>query len=135
MRSGDLRALARSLAQPVIYLGVGMLVVIYCTTAYLLVADRNANYEAAERQAENLARVFDESLLRHAPRTSMQGSCSCEPHIERNPANFDLTRWVSHPSISNGRWSSSRFSMLVVAWFIPAYPDQAPSADDRSGRE
>ena len=100
MRSGDLRALARSLAQPVTYLGLGMLVVIYCATTYLLIADRNANYDAAERRAGNVARIVDQSFSRML--TSVDTTLLFLRKLyQQNPSDFDLSAWVHDPSIGN----------------------------------
>ena len=88
------------MAQPVTYLGLGALAVVYCAVAYLLITDRNADYGAAERRAGNLVRVVEQSfsgMLTGVDRTLL----FLRKLYQQNPSDFDLSAWARDPSIGN----------------------------------
>ena len=73
---------------------------IYCAVAYLLIADRNADFGAAERRAGNLVHVVEQSfsgMLTGVDRTLL----FLRKLYQQNPADFDLSAWARDPSIRN----------------------------------
>ena len=95
-----IREVARVLAQPVTYLGVAMLVFIYCAVAYLLIADRRDDFNDAVHDGENLVRIFDQSFS-HIFKSIDAALLFIRKSYQQNPAAFDLATWVRDPSIRN----------------------------------
>ncbi len=95
-----MRRYMRPLAQPVTYLGVAMLVLIYCAVAYLLVNDRKiAEYDAG-RRGDNLARVVDQSFA-HIFKSIDATLLFLRKSYQQNPSTFDLSALVNDPSVRN----------------------------------
>jgi PAS domain S-box-containing protein len=95
-----LRKIARAMAQPLTYLGAVMLVSIYCTLAYLLIADRNEAYKEARTRADNLVHIIDQSIsniFKSADATLL----FLRKSYQQTPSTFDLSAWVHDPSIRN----------------------------------
>lgn len=127
MRHSDsyLRRWLRALAQPVTYLGIAMLVFIYCVLAYLLAADRKVAEDDAGLRADNLARVVDQSFT-HIFKSVDATLLFLRKSYERSPSTFDLSTWVADPSIrneltfdfgildANGRVVGSSFSTISL---------------------
>jgi PAS domain S-box-containing protein len=133
MRWNDIRKFVRALAQPVTYLGVAMLVSIYCTLTYLLIADSKVAEYDAERRGGNLVRVVDQSFS-HIFKSVDASLLFLRKIYQQNPATFDLAAWARDPSVRNeltfyfgiadakGRVVDTSFSKRTVG-------------DDRSGHE
>jgi PAS domain S-box-containing protein len=99
-RKTAIRSIARTLVQPVTYLGVAMLVCIYCAVAYLLVADRKvAEYDAGLR-GDNLARVVDQSFV-HIFKSVDATLLFLRKSYQQSPSTLDLAAWVHAPSLKN----------------------------------
>ena len=125
MSRDDVRGTLRALAQPVTYLGVAMLVFIYCALTYLIFADRNTAYMAAERRAVNLVRVIDQSYS-HIFKSVDASLLFLRKSYEQNPSTFDLSAWVRDPSVrnaltfdfvlvdANGRVAQASFSKAII---------------------
>jgi diguanylate cyclase (GGDEF)-like protein len=90
----------RALAQPVTYLGVAMLASIFVTAAYLINEDRKNAVKEAQRQGENLARLFEQSVLRsfkNADNTIL----ALRRSFQNDPVNTDLVAWATDPQLKN----------------------------------
>jgi len=99
-RKTAIRAIARAFVQPVTYLGVAMLLFIYCALAYLLVADRKvAEYDAGLR-GDNLARVVDQSFV-HIFKSIDATLLFLRKSYQQSPSTLDLAAWVHDPSLKN----------------------------------
>ena len=92
--------IARSLNQPVTYLGIAALAFVYCALAYFLIADQDAARNAAERRASNLALAFDQSFS-HILKSVDASLLYLRKSYLENPSGFDLDAWVRDPSIKN----------------------------------
>ena len=121
----QLRNDARAFAQPVTYLGVAMLVFIYCALTYLIVVDRKtAEYDAGTR-GDNLARVVDGSFS-HIFKSLDNNLLFLGKLYRQSPATFELSAWVQDPSFkseltsyfmicdANGRVVDSSFSKEII---------------------
>ena len=124
-RLSDWRNEARAFAQPVTYLGIAMLVFIYCGLTYLIVVDRKtAEYDAGTR-GDNLARVVDGSFS-HIFKSLDNNLLFLGKLYRQSPATFDLSAWVQDPSFkneltsyfmicdANGRVVDSSFSKEII---------------------
>jgi PAS domain S-box-containing protein len=100
MSRDGIRGIVRALAQPVTYLGVAMLVFVYCAIAYLLIVDRKDDFNDALHDGENLARIFDQSFL-HIFKSVDATLLFIRKSYQQNPAEFDLATWVRDASIRN----------------------------------
>ena len=109
MNKNCIREILRALAQPVTYLGVAMLVFIYCALAYLIIADRKTAYMTAERRAGNLVRVIDQSFS-HIFMSVDASLLFLRELYQQNPLNFDLSAWIRDPSVKNAL--TFQFSLL-----------------------
>ena len=125
LRLSQLRDRARAWAQPVTYLGIAMLVFIYCALTYLIVVDRKtAEYDAGTR-GDNLARVVDGSFS-HIFKSLDNNLLFLGKLYRQSPATFDLSAWVQDPSFkseltsyfmicdANGRVVDSSFSKEII---------------------
>ena len=100
MLRARIREIARVLAQPTTYMGVAMLVFIYCAVAYLLIADRKNDFNDAVGRGENLVRIFDQSFS-HIFKSVDASLLFIRKSYQQGPATFDLSAWVHDPSIRN----------------------------------
>ena len=98
LRESHLRL--RALAQPVTYLGVVMLVCIYCTLSYLLITDRQTAEYDAGRRGDNIVRIVDQSFA-HIFKSVDAILLFLRKSYQRDPDTFDLSAWVADPSIRN----------------------------------
>lgn len=124
---------ARAWAQPVTYLGVALLVFIYCTLAYLIAIDRKHAEADAGARGDNLARVVDQSFS-HIFKSVDNSLLFLRKLYRQPPATFNLSAWVHDPSFKNemtfdfmisdahGRVVDSSFSREIIG-------------ADRSGQE
>jgi len=92
--------IVHALAQPVTYLGVAMLVFIYCAVAYLLIADRKDDFNDAVHDGENLVQIFNQSFS-HIFKSVDATLLFIRKSYQQNPAAFDLATWVRDASIRN----------------------------------
>jgi PAS domain S-box-containing protein len=97
---GGIRGIVRALAQPVTYLGVVLLVAIYCTLAYLFIADRKEANDDAKRHGTNLVRIIDQSFS-HIFKSIDASLLFLRKSYQQNPSTFDLSAWVHDPSVKN----------------------------------
>jgi PAS domain S-box-containing protein len=107
----------RALAQPVTYLGVAMLVTIYCALAYLLIADRKIADNDAARDAGNLVRIFGQSLS-NIFNSADAALLFLRKSYMANPATFDLADAANDPAFKNDvrfRFTIANASGHVVA--------------------
>ena len=100
MSRDSIRGMVRALAQPVTYLGVAMLVFIYCAIAYLFMAHRRDDFNDAVHDGGNLVRIFDQSFS-HIFKSTDAALLFIRKSYQQNPAAFDLATWVRDPSIRN----------------------------------
>jgi PAS domain S-box-containing protein len=98
--SDGVRKIARALAQPVTYLGIAMLVFIYCALTYLLIADRKEAYKEAQIRGKNLVQIIEQSFL-HIFKSADATLLFLRKSYRQNPETFDLATWVHDPSIRN----------------------------------
>lgn len=97
-RADDNRIRQRVWAQPVIYLGLAMLVAIYGVLTFLIVGDRREAEALAMRQGDNLVRIIDQSYSNRFQ--SIDSSLLFLRKVYRqNPAAFDMAEWVRDASI------------------------------------
>jgi diguanylate cyclase (GGDEF)-like protein len=124
MSRATIREWLRLFAQPVTYLGITMLVLMYAALAYLLVEDaRNAEAEA-RRNNENLALLFEQSVLRSLK--SADGVIQLLRRAYRSdPTSTDLDMWVTDPEIKNDL--IFQFSIIGPDGFIKASSYGAPA--------
>ncbi len=113
--------IGRALAQPVTYLGVAMLVFIFCALAYLLEADRKGAYEDGVLRANNLEQSFSH-VFTNIDSTLLY----LRQSYDQSSGKLDLDASSRHPSVSNeptfefaivdtdGRIVSSSFSRNIV---------------------
>jgi PAS domain S-box-containing protein len=94
------RGIARSLNQPVTYLGIAALAFVYGALACFLLADRDGARVAAERRAGNLAIALDQSFS-HILKTVDASLLFLRKSYLQSPSGFDLDTWVSDPSVHN----------------------------------
>jgi diguanylate cyclase (GGDEF)-like protein len=90
----------RALAQPVTFLGVVTLAIIYATLTYLIVLDREKATDDATQNAENLARLIEQSVSR-AIRSADNTVLILRRSFLRDPANTDLVAWATDPDLRN----------------------------------
>ncbi len=125
LRLTQLRDHARAFGQPVTYLGVAMLVFLYCALTYLIVVDRKtAEYDAGTR-SDNLVRVVDGSYS-HIFKSLDNNLLFLGKLYRQSPETFELSAWVHDPSFkneltsafmicdANGRVVDSSFSKEIV---------------------
>ena len=93
-----IRSYLRALAQPVTYLGIAVLVFVYCALAYLLIAGRDSSGAASERRVANLALVLDQSFS-HIFKSIDASLLFLRKSYLQNPSGFDLDDWVHDPSV------------------------------------
>ena len=103
------RRIMRALAQPVTYLGVVLLAIIYFTLSYLVVADRNEARESAKRQGANLVSIIDQSFT-HVFKSIDASLQNLRKSYGQNPSNFDIVAWAYDPSVNN----ELTFDFLIV---------------------
>jgi hypothetical protein len=96
MSRDRIRGIVRALAQPVTYLGVVLLVAIYCTLAYLFIADRREANDDAKRHGANLVRIIDQSFT-HIFKSIDASLQFLRKSYQQNPSTFDLSAWVHDP--------------------------------------
>jgi signal transduction histidine kinase/CheY-like chemotaxis protein len=125
MSRDGIRGIVSALAQPVTYLGVAMLVFIYCALTYLLIADRKTAYNSAQHRAENIVRVIDQSFS-HIFKSVDASLLFLRKSYEQDPSTFDLSTWVHDTSVrnvltfdfaiadANGRVVKSSFSREII---------------------
>jgi signal transduction histidine kinase len=99
-RLADIRRKLRPLAQPVTYLGVVILGLLYSTLTFLIVSDRSVAYDDAVQQGANLVRLFDKSYA-HVFKSVDSTLLFLRKVYARNPSTFKLADWVNDPSIMN----------------------------------
>jgi hypothetical protein len=97
---GGIRGIVRALAQPVTYLGVVLLVAIYCSLVYLFIADRKEANDDAKRHGTNLVRIIDQSFS-HIFKSIDASLLFLRKSYQQNPSTFDLSAWVHDPSVKN----------------------------------
>jgi diguanylate cyclase (GGDEF)-like protein len=90
----------RAWAQPVTYLGIAMLAIIGAGLAHLLAQDRERGDRDARREAENLVRVFEQSIAR-AFRSADTSLRQLRRAYQSDPQNTNLLVWVSSPELRN----------------------------------
>ena len=90
----------RALAQPVTYLGIAMLMTIYAASAYLISANREKALDETIQNAENLARLVEQSVSR-AFRSADNTVLILRRSFLRDPENTDLVAWASDPDLKN----------------------------------
>jgi hypothetical protein len=90
----------RALAQPVTYLGIAMLMTIYAASAYLIAANREKALDETIQNAENLARLVEQSVSR-AFRSADNTVLILRRSFLRDPENTDLVAWASDPDLKN----------------------------------
>ena len=124
-RKTAIRSIACTLVQPVTYLGVAMLLFIYCALAYLLVADRNEANNEAQRQGANFVRIIDQSFT-HIFKSVDASLLFLRKSYAQNRSTFDLSSWVRDPSVrneltfefmicdANGRIVDTSFSKAII---------------------
>ena len=100
MHKDSIRETLRAWAQPVTYLGVAMLVFIYCALAYLIIADKKAAEISAERRVGNLVRVIDQSFS-HIFMSVDASLLFLRKSYQQNPSDFDLSAWIRDFSVRN----------------------------------
>jgi PAS domain S-box-containing protein len=95
MKGVNLRHNLRLLAQPTTYLGVAMLVFIYCTLAYLLVTDRQAAEQDAATRGENLVHILSENLSNVFDNVELSLRFLRASYESHGPA-FNIADWASN---------------------------------------
>ena len=145
MTTGGIRGVARSLAQPVTYMGIAMLAVIYCAIAYLIYSDRKNDYNDAVTRGQNLVRIFDQSFS-HIFSSVDASLLFLRSAYQSNPEKHDLTVWAETQSIRNnltfdftilgadGRIIDTTYDRNVIGGdrtFYEGYGAHRASADDR----
>jgi len=100
MREHKIWKIARSLAQPVTYMGLAMLVFIFAAVAYLFAGDRKGDYSSALSRGENVVQIFAQSYSHVV--TSVDSTLSfLRKSYLLNPSGFRLADWVDMSSIRN----------------------------------
>jgi signal transduction histidine kinase/CheY-like chemotaxis protein len=130
----DIRRKLRPLAQPVTYLGVVMLALLYSTLAFLIAGDRSVAYDDAVQQGANLVRLFDKSYA-HVFKSVDSTLLFLRKIYARDPSNFKLADWVRDPSIMNEL--SFNFTLIGADGRIveSTFPSARLIGADRSGRD
>lgn len=131
-RSG-IREISRALAQPVTYLGIIMLVFIYCALTYLIIADRKmAEYDAGMR-GDNLARVVEQSFS-NIFKSVDASLLFLRKSYQQNPSTFNLEAWARDPLIRNEL--TFEFGMTDAdGRVIASSVSKTTIGNDRSGHE
>jgi PAS domain S-box-containing protein len=94
------RGKAHAWAQPVTYLGVAMLVAIYCILAFLIHSDRQETVTAAQRQGDNLVRIIDKSYS-HVFESIDATLRFLRINYQQQPTTFDVTDWITNSFARN----------------------------------
>ncbi|MDO8877382.1 MAG: PAS domain-containing protein [Pseudolabrys sp.] len=97
---GKAHAIARTLAQPVTYLGVAMLVAIYGVLVFLIVSDRHEAERGAKRQGDNLVRIIDKSYS-HIFQSVDATLLFLRNSYQQSPAGFSIANWIDASSAKN----------------------------------
>ncbi len=124
MSRATIREWLRLFAQPVTYLGITMLVLMYAALAYLLIEDAQNAEAEARRNNENLVLLFEQSVLRSLK--SADGVIQLLRRAYRSdPTSTDLDMWVTDPEIKNDL--IFQFSIIGPDGFIKASSYGAPA--------
>ncbi len=100
MTAPAIRRGLRLLAQPVTYLGIAMLVLIYGAITMRIANERSVAYDEAVRQGANLVRLFDKSYS-HVFKSVDSTLLFLRKSYAQNPAAFKLSDWVRDLAITN----------------------------------
>jgi len=100
MRYGAISTFLRKLAQPVVYLGIGMLVFVYASVAYLAINDRSLDEQLAERRASNIVRIIDKSIS-FVFQSVDSNLLSLREIYQLDPAAFDISAWANNTATKN----------------------------------
>ena len=100
MTAAAIRRGLRLLAQPVTYLGIAMLALIYGAVAMLIISDRSAAYHDAVRQGANLVHLFDQSYS-HIFKSVNSTLLFLRRSYAQNSAAFKLSDWARDLGITN----------------------------------
>jgi signal transduction histidine kinase len=100
MTAAAIRRGLRLLAQPVTYLGIAMLALIYGAVAMLIISDRSAAYHDAVRQGANLVHLFDQSYS-HIFKSVDSTLLFLRRSYAQNSAAFKLSDWARDLGITN----------------------------------
>ena len=90
----------RAFAQTTTALGVAMIVLIWSGVVFLSGAERDRAYESGLRQGTNLTRIF-EAYISQVVKGTDSALLALRDSYERDPRNFDLTRWVDNARFQN----------------------------------
>ncbi len=91
---------ARAWAQPVTYLGVAMLAVVYGTVTLFAVNARIEAMANAKRQGENLVRIIEQSYS-HIFQSVDSSLLFLRHAYQNNPSGFDMASWANDLSFNN----------------------------------
>jgi len=87
-------------AQPATYLGIIAIIIILSGAFFLEKEEYNRAYEDGIQRGANLARVFESNISRIFYGVDSQ-LLLLRQLYQRDPKNFDLTRWISSSTLSN----------------------------------
>jgi PAS domain S-box-containing protein len=100
MKVPDLKETLRPFLQPVTYLGVAMLVFLYCALTYLLITDKKEDEALAIRRTTNIERVVHGSVVQLFNSAGNLLLLLREAY-QNDPSHFDLTKWARKASNHN----------------------------------
>ena len=100
LRRAVLRGGMRVTAQPVVYLGVAMLAMLYGTVAFLIVNDRVEAESNARRGGENLVRIIEQSYS-HIFQSVDASLLSLRRTYQSTPSAFSMASWAGDLPVNN----------------------------------
>lgn len=109
LRHTLLRGGMRASAQPVVYLGVAMLAMVYSTVIFLVINDRVEAAANAKRQGENLVRIIEQSYS-HIFQSVDSSLLSLRRAYQNAPSDFNMASWASDLPVNN----ELAFNFVVV---------------------
>jgi diguanylate cyclase (GGDEF)-like protein/PAS domain S-box-containing protein len=98
MKKHDLYRWLRASLQPATYLGLAMLLLVWGAIFLKIHEERDRAYLDADRDASNLARIFEEHVYRTIKSVD-QSLLFLRELYKRDPANLDLMDWIIRSKI------------------------------------
>ena len=132
----------QAIRQSTTYLGVAVIVIIWCGIYLLASQEHESAYQDAARQGGNIARVLEE-YIRRVVQESDSALLELRRDYQRDPQHFDLAAWVARNKAHNAL--TVQFGIVNAAGFVvqssfrslasPVYVgDRAPFTEPRDAK-
>ncbi len=132
----------QAIRQSTTYLGVAVIVIIWCGIYLLASQEHESAYQDAARQGGNIARVLEE-YIRRVVQESDSALLELRRDYQRDPQHFELAAWVARNKAHNAL--TVQFGIVNAAGFVvqssfrslasPVYVgDRAPFTEPRDAK-